>query len=232
MTNESIYESGEYLENNPDWGATDAPVKARWIAEILMRNKISPASIVDIGCGAGEIVIELAGRFPNTKIAGYDISPQSHAIAAPKSKAGVSFHQANYLEVEAPIADVVMAIDVFEHVDDYLGFIRAMAPKGAWKVFHIPLDLSVQGMIRGGALMGARRKLGHLHHFYKETALATVRDCGLEVVDWNYTFGTEELPDRKFKTKLGNLPRKLLRAASVDLSVRMMGGASMMVLAR
>lgn len=228
-----MYETGEYLENNPGWHSADAPFKAGWIEAILSRNGIRPGRVVEVGCGAGEILVELAKRYPDTRFEGYDISPQAMAIAQPKATGRLTYHHADFLTL-APAADtdVAMAIDVFEHVDDYRGFLRAMQPRASWKLFHIPLDLSVQAMLRGKGIMYARERLGHIHFFYKDTALMTLRDCGYEIVDWNYTHGAETLPDRALRTRLFNLPRKLLRAFGEDFSVRVMGGSSMMVLAR
>jgi hypothetical protein len=125
-----------------------------------------------------------------------------------------------------------MAIDVFEHVDDYMGFIRSMKPKATYKLFHIPLDLSVQGMLRKKSLPRVRQQIGHLHYFCKETALAVLQDCGYRIVDWNYTRGTEELPGQALRTRIANVPRRLVRQINEDFAVRLMGGSSMMVLAR
>lgn len=234
--NPTMYESGEYLEANPDWHAGDAPHKARWIEAILARNAVAPAHVVEIGSGSGEVLVNLARYYPGARMEGYDISPQAYAIAGPKSGGNLAFHRANYLEAgpgrggEKP--DVLMAIDVFEHVEDYMGFLRALKPMGEWKIFHIPLDLSVQGLLRGTPLMHSRRAVGHLHYFCKDTALATLRDCGYEVVDWNYTHGAETMPKGGWRTRLFNGPRRLARMVNEDLAVRVMGGASIMALAK
>ena len=227
-----MYESGEYLEANPDWHAGDAPHKARWIEAILERNRIAPRHVVEVGSGSGEVLVELARRYPAARMEGYDISPQAHAIAVPKSAGNLAFHRANYLEAQGERPEVLMAIDVFEHVEDYMGFIRALRPRAEWKVFHIPLDLSVQGLLRGAPLMHSRRAVGHLHYFCKDTALATLTDCGYEVVDWNYTHGAETMPKGGLRTRVFNVPRRLARMVNEDLAVRVMGGASIMALAR
>ncbi len=232
--NSSIYESGEYLQHNPDWHTADSPTKARWICEILDRNHVRPNHIVEVGTGAGEILVQLKKNFPGARIDGYDISPQAYAIAAPKSADGLNFYQDDYFaeSVSESSPDLIMAIDVFEHVDDYMGFIRSMKPKATYKLFHIPLDLSVQGMLRKKSLPRVRQQIGHLHYFCKETALAVLQDCGYRIVDWNYTRGTEELPGQALRTRIANVPRRLVRQINEDFAVRLMGGSSMMVLAR
>jgi hypothetical protein len=229
---ESPYQSGEYLARNPDWHAEDSPFKAQWIANILGRNHIAPNHIVEVGMGSGEILVQLRGTFPAARLEGYDISPQAYAIAAPKAADLLTFHHADYLTADGPAPDVVMAIDVFEHVDDYMGFLRAIQPRAEWKVFHIPLEMSAQAVLRGKPILAARKTLGHLHSFTKDTALAVLADCGYEVVDWFYTHGAETLPNRPLGTKIMNVPRRLIRTVNEDFGVRMMGGASMMVLAR
>jgi hypothetical protein len=46
------------------------------------------------------------------------------------------------------------------------------------KLFHIPLDLSVQAAIRKNGLLTRRDNFAHLHYFTKETALRTLTDVG------------------------------------------------------
>lgn len=223
----SIYETGEYLANNPDWHCSDAPHKARWIVEILERNRLDLRHIVEIGSGAGEVLSQLALHFPAAQLEGWDISSQAHAIAQPKSRPGLKFHLGQWTPHPASLT---MAIDVFEHIPDYMGFLRQMKGAPGRKLFHIPLDLSVQALLRVKGLMHARSMTGHLHYFCKDTALATLKDCGFEVLDWRYTYGSD-LPNRKLRTRVLNVPRHAARAFNEDLAVRIFGGASMLVLA-
>jgi hypothetical protein len=99
-------------------------------------------------------------------------------------------------------------------------------------VFHIPLDLSVQTVFRGDVLLTQREKLGHLHYFTKETALATLTGAGYEIVDYLYTGYSLELPNRSWRSKLLEVPRKLLFSVHQDLTVRIFGGFSLLVLAK
>ena len=229
---QSIYDDGRYLDANPDWHAADAPFKAQWIAQLIERHGIVPRTVAEVGCGSGEILVELRRRYPNAEFVGYDISSQASAINSAKTEPGMQFHQLDFLAEPTPMTDLLLAIDVFEHVEDYMGFIHGLKAKATYKVFHIPLDLSVQGLLRGKPLMYSRQIVGHLHYFFKDTAIATLTDCGFEVIGWDYTHGAEQLPGRSLRTRLLNMPRKIARAISEDFAVRLFGGASMMVLTR
>lgn len=226
------YLDGAYLADNPGWHAEHSGVKARWIDEILRRNGLRPEKIAEIGCGSGEILVELKKRRPQAEYVGFEISPQAHAICLPKESPGLQFKHEDFLESGADDFDLVLAIDVFEHVPDYLGFLRSLRDSSCYAVFHIPLDLSVQALLRGTTYPILRERTGHLHYFFKYTALATLRDCGYEIIDWNYTRSSQELPGKGLRTKIANLPRKLVQAFSPDFSARLLGGYSLLVLAR
>ena len=226
------YLDGAYLAHNPSWHAEHSPTKARWIDEMLRRNRVDPGTVAEVGCGSGEILVELKKRRSETRFTGFEISPQAYAICSVKQEPGLDFRLADLLEAADERFDVLLAIDVFEHVPDYMGFLKALKGKAEHVVFHIPLDLSAQALIRGTSYPILRDRTGHLHYFYKYTALATLRDCGYEIVDWSYTRSSQELPGKGLRTKLANLPRRLMQLVSEDLSARLFGGYSLLVLAR
>jgi hypothetical protein len=128
--------------------------------------------------------------------------------------------------------DLVLMLDVFEHVPDYLGFLRAALRKGSHFVFHIPLDLHVQGLLRD-VQISARDRLGHLHYFSKATALRTLEDVGYRILACRYTAGALELRSahQGLRTTLASIPRRMLFRLSPDLTVKLFGGYSIMVLA-
>ena len=197
---DTIYEDGAYLEKNPTWHEEDSPWKAKQIAKILKKNNIVPSRICEIGCGAGHILNCLANEYGEDVVfSGYDISPQAFDICRKKEKPNLHFFLKDLLDEEAIEFDVVMAIDVFEHVENYFGFLRKLNKKGTYKIFHIPLDLSVQSVLRGTPILKVRQSIGHIHYFTKETALATLKDTGYEVLDYFYTSGSLELPNRGWK---------------------------------
>ena len=58
-------------------------------------------------------------------------------------------------------------LDVIEHVEDYFSFLRDIRTKSSYKLFHIPLEVSVQGVLRGKIFLRNRDLYGHLHYFTK-----------------------------------------------------------------
>ena len=226
----TIYSDGSYLARIPNWHAEDSGWKARHVAAILKRNQVAPKTVCDIGCGAGEVLVELARELPDDVLFdGYDTSPHAYAICGPKSTDRIRFHQADVTTMDLRF-DLAMAIDVFEHVEDYLGFLRRVKNTAKYKVFHIPLDLSAFGVIRRKPLLHLRECIGHIHYFTKETALASLEDTGYRIVDFSYTASAVEV-GFGWKTRLLSGPRKIMAKASPDAAARILGGYSLMVLA-
>ncbi len=233
MSQSDIYQNGAYLEANPSWHEEETPWKGELISRLLERNKLVPSSVCEIGCGSGGILVYLAEKYgEDVTFAGYDISHQAIQISQKNARKNISFHLQDMLEEKNLSFDVVMAIDVFEHVEDYLGFLRKMKGTGTFKVFHIPLDLSVQSVFRPSSILKARSAVGHLHYFTKETALATLTDLGYEVLDYFYTGTSLDLASCGWKSDLLRIPRRICFALHQDLAVRILGGYSLMVLTK
>lgn len=79
-----------------------------------------------------------------------------------------------------------MAIDVFEHVPDHLGFLKQLSKRADHFVFHIPLDFNML-MLAKEEHTELRDRIGHLHYFSRVTAKDTLKSCGYQMVDWFYT---------------------------------------------
>jgi len=231
MSNEEIYKDGQYFENNQSWHVEDSPWKANQILKILTKNKIKPATVCEVGCGAGEILFQLSKQLPETEFFGYEISPQAFRLTESRKNEKLKFYLNDFFQEEG-FYDVVMAIDVIEHVEDYFSFLRALRKRGTYKIFHIPLDLSVQTVLRSSPILAGRKQVGHIHYFTKETALANLQGAGYEIIDHFYTAGMVELPGKPLRSRILNVPRKLMYKVSKDLTVRILGGYSLLVLTK
>jgi cyclopropane fatty-acyl-phospholipid synthase-like methyltransferase len=230
---ERIYTHGEYFQKNPTWHVEDSQWKAGQIIKIINENHINPKTICEIGCGAGEILNQLHLKLDNNiSFIGYEISHQAFELCKHKEKDRLHFYCKDLLEDNNAFFDLVLCIDVFEHVEDYFSFLRNLCNKGQYKIFHIPLELSAQKLLRTSAFRLARYKVGHIHHFTKETALWTLKDTGYEILDYFFTAGSIDLPAKHFKTLLAKIPRKMMYSLSKDMAVRILGGFSLMVLTK
>jgi 2-polyprenyl-3-methyl-5-hydroxy-6-metoxy-1,4-benzoquinol methylase len=227
----SIYLDGSYKSSNPTWHVEDCPWKARQIGAILKKHNVNPDSICEVGCGTGEILARLRPTFPETHFFGYEVSPQAYDICKRKQSNRMQFRFEDLTAQTDVFFDVVLAIDVLEHVEDYFGFVKGLKDRGRLKIFHIPLDLSVQSVLRMKPILSARQKVGHLHYFIKETAIATLVESGYKIIDQVYTPSRLELPNQTLSSKLMKLPRRLFHRLNPDLNVRVLGGYSLLVLA-
>ena len=94
VSSNDLYVNGEYFKNNPDWDIADAKWKVDVIFNLLQKNNITPKEVIEVGCGAGENLVELLKRDSSIeKLSGYDISPQAFALANKSSFFETTFSQ-------------------------------------------------------------------------------------------------------------------------------------------
>ncbi|HEV8193020.1 MAG TPA: class I SAM-dependent methyltransferase, partial [Ktedonobacterales bacterium] len=194
---------------------------------------LTPRTICEVGCGAGEVLKQLQERLePDCDFWGYDISPQAIELAAGRANDRLHFKVGDILREPDVRFDLILVLDVLEHLEGYFAFLRGLQPRSAYKIFHIPLDISVQTVLRPRALLKVRETYGHIHYFTQETALQTLRDAGYVVLDSFYTARALELPTTELPRRVLRLPRRLLFALHEDSAARILGGFSILALAQ
>ncbi len=146
-------------------------------------------------------------------------------------RGGGEFQLGNFHEINRIKYDVLLMFDVFEHISDPFIFLENSRLHAMYFVFHIPLDLSASAILRGSPLINVRKKVGHLHYYTKDLAIATLVDTGYEVLDWRYTGASLNSPNRSLKTRLAALPRQIAYAVNKDFGVRLLGGETLLMLA-
>lgn len=228
----SLYQNGAYLESNPHWHVEDSPWKAAQILRALEQTGLTPRTVAEIGCGAGEILRQLQLRLPGSRFTGYELSPDAYKLCLTRRQHNLEFRNEDPLtEGNREYVDLLLVIDVVEHVEDCFTFLKKCRPKAAHTIFHLPLDLSVQTLLRPQALLEERRRVGHIHYFTKETALACISEAGYRVIHSFHTCKPMDEPHRQLYKKLINGSRKLLYSVSPDAAARWLGGFSLMVVA-
>jgi SAM-dependent methyltransferase len=229
-----MYTGDKYYESNPTWHMEDSAWKAKHIIRILKRNQIVPSSVADLGCGAGEVLRQVGLMLGEaTQLHGYDISPKAIEMAKEREGGNLLFFNEDILNKENAHYDLLLMIDVIEHLEDYFGFLRNVQSKGEYKVLHIPLDLSVLSVLLETPLLLSRESIGHIHFFSKLQAIQVLKDLGYEIIDYFFTKPILDLPHYTLKAKLSRvLMISIISRFSEDLSARIFGGFSLMVLTR
>jgi len=182
------------------------------------------------------------------QLLGYDVSPQAFARAQRLSRERLQFKLADIRQEKDAHFDLLLLMDVLEHVEDYFTLLRDLRPKAEYKIIHIPLDLSVRTVLLG-KLRDFRAAYGHLHHFTKEVALEMLGDVGYEVIDYAYTWQANNLryvwnENQQHPWRLAwrvagfvaraivALPSHVLFAIHEDWAARLLGQWRLLVLAR
>lgn len=228
-----MYRNGEYFRKHPTWDVMDSPWKAKQILKILREHNVHAHTIGELGCGAGEILVSLQRAMgDDCSFLGYDISPQAIEICSPKANARLKFFQGDLLQEPDTHWDVLLVIDVLEHVLDYASFLREAKEKAEYKVFHIPLELFVLAILKPDFLKNQRINSGHLHFFNKAIALQILREFNYEIIDYFYTPGYQLSWRKNWKNSLLCVPRRALFPLNNDMAARLFGGYSLLVLTR
>jgi SAM-dependent methyltransferase len=187
-----------------------------------------PHTVCEIGCGAGGILAELQKALPaDVQLTGYEISSQAHSLSAQFANTRCRYILGDAFTNDTAY-DLVLVMDVIEHVEDCFAFLRAAKRKGNLKLYHIPLDTSFNDVLRGTNRWDS---LGHLHLFTMETALKSVEYTGHRVIDWMLTPAFLSQPPRTMRNRLALPVRSLLRKVSASLGARAIGGYSILILA-
>jgi hypothetical protein len=228
---EKLYTNGRYLEQNPAWDREDSPWKADQVEGILRLNRIEPGSICEVGCGAGGVLAALRLRYPDNEMAGYDISPHAAHFWQHHAGLNIDFQVGDFL-ADVDCFDTILLLDVLEHLADPHTFLSRIKTRAKHFVIHFPLDLSASSVLRESPLLVARRKVGHIHYFTRGLALELLDESGFAVVENHYTGAAFNTPQAGFKTRLAELPRRIAYALNKELGVRLLGGETLMVLAK
>ena len=229
-----LYTSGKYLQNKPTWDVEDSEWKAKMIYDLYKKNKLAPKRVTEVGCGAGAILEELSIKDSNIEtLDGYDISPQAISLAKQRENNKLKFYNRDFISGEYAHPDLLLVIDVLEHVDDYYNFLRNLRDKSSFFIFHIPLDLSCRTILKPHILLQQRDTVGHIHYFSEEMVYWFLKDIGFEIIDWHYTKPVTDMITRiTFKRRIKKFLRNISFAINKPLSVKLWGSYSMLILAR
>lgn len=103
----------------------------------------SPRTVVDLGCGSGELTVSLAERWPEAEVRGIDSSPQM-LERAPRDQ-GVTFSDGRAEDVDLTGTDVLVANAVLQWVPEHPRLLPTWAGQiadGGWLAFQVPANFT------------------------------------------------------------------------------------------
>jgi len=234
----SIYEDEKYLSENKTWHVEDSPWKATQILRLINGHniKLGTGTICEVGCGAGEILVQLSRQLSNDcTFVGYDISPQLQNMWRERENDRIRFISQDF-RTSKEFYDILMFIDVIEHIEDYIGFLKEIKGRGHYKIFNFPLEIFAIKALMGHKYLDSRAKYGHIHYFNKDICLSVLKELDFEIIDYFYASGAIDLSSTTTSistlSKMAKIPRILLSKFSTDLTAKLLGGYSLFVLAK
>ena len=227
-----IYNDRTYLKSNPTGHEEDAGFKVERIERLLKIHPIDFKQACEVGCGSGAILELMQKNYPeNTTWKGYDISEDAISMAKKRENETLTFEIRDITKAESKDLnfDVMLIIDVIEHINDYFAFLDGIADKSRYFIFHIPLDMCVWSLLREGILIESKKRVGHIHNFSEDFIKSILEDHGFHILAQIYTEPVAKVIT--VKHRIVTLARKILFFIFPKFCSKTLGGYSIMVLA-
>lgn len=217
---------------DPDRYLTYADERGRPFLDLLSRVRADdPATVVDLGCGAGNLTALLADRWPGAEVRGIDSSPEMVARAQTDhgDRAAFEVGDVRTWQPGGPV-DVLVSNATLQWVPDHLdllpGLVASVRP-GGWFAFQVPGNHGEPShTIRAGLAAEApyaELTAGAAHPDAHDavTYLAALADLGCEVEAWETTYlHVLTGPDPVFTWVSGTGARPTLQALDAEPALR------------
>lgn len=128
---------------DPERYLTYADERGRPFVELVARvGAVAPATVVDLGCGPGNLTALLANRWPGASVTGLDSSAEMIAAARERDDDRVRFDVADLRDwTPTEPVDVLVSNATLQWVDGHLDLLPALVAAvrpGGWLAFQVP----------------------------------------------------------------------------------------------
>ena len=163
--------------------------RRRLTRRYLSKLRINPASILDIGCGTGELLMELSSVYPSAQFYGCDTSREAGKLTM-EILPSVRFCHFNAEEAQKGVfektVDLITCCEVLEHCSSPIGVLKnayQWLNKGGLLFVSVP----------AGPMTAYDQSIGHRHHYTTQEIqglLASQNFCDVHVEYWGAPFHT------------------------------------------
>jgi trans-aconitate 2-methyltransferase len=217
---------------DPDRYLAFADERGRPFVDLVARiDARSPATVVDLGCGAGNLTLLLAQRWPGASVVGIDSSVEM--VAAAPDNDDVEFVVGDIRDWQSRVGSPEQGIDVLVsnaalqwvpgHLDLLGGLVETVAP-GGWFAFQVPGNFEEPSHTIRRELAAEAAYAGHTAGVATPDAhdaatyLRVLTDLGCDVDAWETTYlHLLHGPDAVFDWVSGTGARPTLQALPDDL---------------
>lgn len=185
MQSQSVDSSSFYDEQWKEWGDmikySPAP-RFRRTKIISWLSKLSVSSLLDVGCGNGEFLLQTHKAMPGVQFTGADVAAElisSNRLRMPM----FNFETLDIGRDILPVRyDAVTCMEVIEHCTDYEEVIVRLAEMTRrWLFITVPC----------GPLFEIDRRVGHVKHFHAEEMRKALSRAGMKTIKmqcWGFPF--------------------------------------------
>src|SRR4051812_16518289 len=177
-----------YSQADPDaargygeWRALSARTKADHVVALCAAAGVRPERVVEIGCGAGSLIAELAARGFAPGLVGFDLSEPAIEIARGHEIPGATLEVFDGAHV--PVADGAYDLAVLSHVLEHVPDPPALLAEAARVATHVLLEVPLEA--NRSAARPAKRaeaaRIGHIQFFDRRAVHALCGTAGLEI---------------------------------------------------
>ena len=166
-------------ERHLAWRELGARGKADHVEALVREAALAHESVVEIGCGDGALLAELASRRFGRSLSGFEISPAAVELALARGLASVAVFDGASLPVADRSFDLAVLSHVLEHVEDPLPLLREAARVARAVVVEVPLERNASGGRR--SKRASSESIGHLAALDREAVDGMIRAASLRV---------------------------------------------------
>jgi SAM-dependent methyltransferase len=164
------------------WRALGAVGKADHVLALCARAGIRPLSTLEVGCGDGALLCELAARGFGGRLSGVEITEAAVAIARQRPEIdAVALYDGLHVPAADGTYDVGILSHVLEHVPEPTALLAEVARACKAVVVEVPLEANWSARRAGKREHAA--EVGHLQRLDRAGARAIVARAGLTLGD-------------------------------------------------
>jgi SAM-dependent methyltransferase len=211
MTGFQIEEYKQFYENwakrredplEADYNAQASQWKWGHLRPLISRH-LTPRSVLEFGCGSGEMLALARSSFPGAKLYGIDLAERMIEMARQRlGDATLMRGSDELLRDWRPPVDLVLAIDILEHLEDPVRVASALGKAGRFVALWIPIERRVIRLGIAKQKSGIEHLSGHIHFWTLDESRRLLRAAGLRILDQGMADPPESLRYHPAMTRL------------------------------